>query len=72
MKDSAIQSLKSQANTELAKTDWYIVRKCDTGAEIPTDISDARAAIRTAVDTKEAEIKKLTSKAKIVEYDLSL
>ena len=72
MKDNAINNLKTQANTELAKTDWYIVRKCDTGAEIPTDISDARAAIRTAVDTKEAEIKKLTSKAKIVEYDLSL
>ena len=72
MKDSAIQNLKSQANTELAKTDWYIVRKADTGAEIPTDISDARAAIRSTVDTKEAEIKKLTSKAKVVEYDLSL
>ena len=72
MKDSAIQSLKSQANSELAKTDWYIVRKCDTGTEIPTEISDARAAIRTKVDTKEEEIKKLTSKAKVVEYDLSL
>ena len=72
MKDNAINNLKTQANTELAKTDWYIVRKCDTGAEIPTDISDARTAIRTAVDTKEAEIKKLTSKAKVVEYDLSL
>ena len=72
MKDSAIQSLKSQANSELAKTDWYIVRKCDTGTEILTEISDARAAIRTKVDTKEEEIKKLTSKAKVVEYDLSL
>ena len=72
MKDSAIQSLKSQANSELAKTDWYIVRKCDTGTEIPTEISDARAALRTKVDTKEEEIKKLTSKAKVVEYDLSL
>ena len=67
-----IKSLKSQANSELAKTDWYIVRKADTGAEIPQDIIDARAALRTKVDTKEEEIKKLTSKAKVVEYDLSL
>jgi hypothetical protein len=72
MKDAAIKSLKSQANSKLAVTDWYVVRKCDTGAEIPQDIIDARAAIRTTVDTKEAEIKKLTSKAKVVEYDLSL
>ena len=72
MKDVAIQNLKSLANSELAITDWYVVRKADTGAEIPQDIIDARAAIRAAVETKEAEIKKLTSKAKVVEYDLSL
>ena len=72
MKDNAIKSLKSQANTKLAQTDWYVVRKADTGTEIPQNIIDTRASIRTAVDTKEAEIKKLTSKAKIVEYDLSL
>ena len=72
MKDSAIQSLKSQANSKLAQTDWYVVRKADTGTEIPQDIIDARTAIRTAVETKEAEINALTSKAKVVEYDLSL
>tara|TARA_R100000773_G_C4193893_1_gene98767 strand:- start:128 stop:583 length:456 start_codon:yes stop_codon:yes gene_type:complete len=72
MKENAVKNLKSQANSELAKTDWYVVRKCDTGAEIPQDIIDARAAIRTKVDNKEEEIKKLTSKAKVVEYDLSL
>ena len=64
MKENAIKGLKSQANNELAKTDWYIVRKADTGTEIPTDISDARAAIRTAVETKEAEIKKTNIKSK--------
>ena len=72
LKTRLIRTIKQQAAGELQKTDWYIVRKADTDAEIPTDISDARAAIRTAVDTKEAEIKKLTSKAKVVEYDLSL
>ena len=72
MKDNAIKSLKSQANSKLAQTDWYIVRKADTGAEIPQDIIDARAAIRTAVNTKEAEIDALTSKAKVVEYNISL
>ena len=72
MKDAAIKSLKSQANSKLAQTDWYVVRKADTGTEIPQDIIDARTAIRTAVETKEAEINALTSKAKVVEYDLNL
>ena len=72
MKEDAIKSLKSQANTKLAETDWYIVRKADTGAEIPQNIIDTRASIRSTVETKEAEINALTTKAKIVEYDLSL
>tara|TARA_R100000773_G_scaffold37052_1_gene32108 strand:+ start:645 stop:1100 length:456 start_codon:yes stop_codon:yes gene_type:complete len=72
MKENAVKSLKSQANTKLAETDWYIVRKADTGAEIPQNIIDTRASIRSTVETKEAEINALTTKAKIVEYDLSL
>ena len=33
----------------LAETDWYVVRKFETGAAIPQDILDARAAARAAI-----------------------
>jgi hypothetical protein len=33
----------------LSKTDWYAIRKFETGIEIPQDILDARAAARAAI-----------------------
>ena len=33
----------------LAGTDWYVVRKFETGAAIPQEILDARAAARAAI-----------------------
>tara|TARA_R110000803_G_scaffold79057_3_gene144473 strand:+ start:3527 stop:3832 length:306 start_codon:yes stop_codon:yes gene_type:complete len=33
----------------LADTDWYVIRKADTGTAVPTDIVDARAAARLRV-----------------------
>jgi hypothetical protein len=33
----------------LAQTDWYSIRKFETGIEIPQDILDARAAARAAI-----------------------
>jgi hypothetical protein len=33
----------------LAKTDWYVIRRSDTGVAIPQDILDARASARAAI-----------------------
>ncbi len=33
----------------LASTDWYVIRKQETGVEIPQDILEARAAARAAI-----------------------
>ena len=33
----------------LAETDWYVVRKYETGVAIPQEILDARAAARAAI-----------------------
>ena len=33
----------------LADTDWYVIRKADTGTAVPTDILDARAAARLLI-----------------------
>lgn len=38
-----------RARNYLAETDWYVVRKMETGAEIPQEILDARSAARLSV-----------------------
>lgn len=72
LKEQKIANLKANANSKLAETDWYIIRNADTGDAIPSDITDARAAIRTSVATKESEINAKTTKAQVVQYDISL
>jgi hypothetical protein len=72
MKTNKIANLKTNANSKLAETDWYIIRKNDDGTAVPADITTARAAIRTAVGTKETEINALTEKSAVVLYDINL
>ena len=67
-----LQLLRQFRNAKLAETDWYIIRNADTGDAVPSDITDARAAIRTSVATKESEINAKTTKAQVVQYDISL
>ena len=38
------------AQKYLKDTDWYVVRKADTGKAIPSDISTKRAEARTTID----------------------
>jgi len=72
MKTNKIANLKVNANNKLAETDWYIIRKNDDGTAVPADITTARAAVRTAVGTKETEINALTEKSAVVLYDINL
>lgn len=72
MKTAKIANLKANANSKLAETDWYIIRKNDDGTAVPADITTARAAVRTAVGTKETEINALNEKSAVVLYDINL
>mgnify|MGYP003120222943 FL=1 len=72
MKTNKIANLKANANSKLAETDWYIIRNNDDGTAVPADITTARAAVRTAVGTKETEINALTEKSAVVLYDINL
>jgi hypothetical protein len=56
LKYSLIQTVKSQAATELSKTDWYIVRKADAGTAVPSAITTHRAAVRTKCASQETQI----------------
>jgi len=71
LKEQKIANLKSLYNTELAKTDWYIIR-AQEGVAAPQEVLDARAALRTDCATKEAEINAKTTKKAVVSYSLNL
>ena len=47
LKTVKIRNIKLQAASELARTDWYIVRKADAGTAIPSAVTTYRAAVRT-------------------------
>ena len=72
MKADKIANLKANANRELAKTDWIIVRDTELGNTTAQSTLDDRAAIRTNCATKESEINAKTTKAQVVQYDISL
>ena len=72
MKADKIANLKANANRELAKTDWIIVRDTELGNTTAQSTLDDRAAIRTSLQTKEGEINAKTTKAQVVQYDISL
>ena len=72
LKTQKIANLKANANSKLAETDWVIVRDTELGNTTDQDILDDRAAIRTSCNTKEGEINAKTTKAQVVQYDISL
>ncbi len=72
LKTRQINHLKSLANSKLQETDWYIIRKAELDTEIPSDITSARAAIKSTVETKESEISALTKKGDLVIYDINI
>ena len=56
LKTVLIKTLKSQAAGILQDTDWYIVRKADTGTAVPSAITTHRAAVRTKAAEMETAI----------------
>ena len=69
LKTKRINHFKSQVNSELAKTDWYVIRKTDNNDAIPSDVQTARTDLRTQSATVENEINALTTKKEVVLYD---
>ena len=61
LKWNAVQTVKTQAAGLLQPTDWYVVRKSETGAEIPTEVLTYREAVRTASNAIEAAIEACTT-----------
>ena len=69
IKAKEITNFKARIGSELSKTDWYIIREADNGADVPAEVVDARVALRELSDTVESEINALTTKKKVKTYD---
>jgi hypothetical protein len=71
LKTGRINHFKSIVNSELQKTDWYIIRSVDNGDDVPSIITDERAELRSQADTVESEINALTTKQEVMQYDFA-
>ena len=69
LKEQQINGFKNLVESELNKTDWYIIRNQETGAAIPADVTSARQALRDQADTVESEINSKTTKEAVMSYD---
>ena len=56
LKTKLIRQLKSDVKNELAKTDWYVVRKTEEDTAIPSTITNHRKAVRTKQASMETSI----------------
>ena len=65
LKTKKIRALKQRAASELANTDWYVVRKADAGTAVPSAITNHRAAVRTKCAEMETAISNATNAAAI-------
>lgn len=50
LKSNLIAQAKQNANSQLAQTDWYVIRKAERGVDIPADVVAKRAAILAECD----------------------
>ena len=65
LKTRKIRIIKKQAASELARTDWYIVRKADADTAIPSAITNHRAAVRTKCAQMETAVTNASNTAAI-------
>jgi hypothetical protein len=70
LKEQKIANLKHLYNSELAKTDWIIIRDQELGNTTDQTILDDRAQLRTDCSTHETSINAKTTKASVVDYEL--
>ena len=61
LKSQWIAQAKATANSQLASTDWLVIRKAERDVAIPSDVVAARAKIIADCTAKEAAITAATS-----------
>ena len=61
LKSQWIAQVKAAANSQLAATDWMVIRKAERGVDIPAEVVAERQAIIANCAAKEAAISACTS-----------
>lgn len=61
LKSQKISISKQQTAGLLAKTDWYVTRKADTGTAIPQEVQDFRTNVRAVSNQQETQINACTT-----------
>lgn len=61
LKSTWIAQIKSAANSQLASTDWMVIRKAERDVAIPAEVVTARNAIIANCTAKEAAISACTT-----------
>jgi len=56
LKSQWIAQIKASANSQLASTDWMVIRKAERDVAIPADVATARAAIIADCTAKETAV----------------
>jgi len=69
LKKQQINGFKNLVESELNKTDWYIVRNQEIDADIPVDVTSSRQTLRDQANIVETEINALTTKKAVMTYD---
>jgi len=69
LKTKRINHFKSMVNSKLQKTDWYVIRKSDSGDAVPESVTTDRATLRTQSATVETEINALNTKKEVILYN---
>lgn len=67
LKSQWIAQVKSAANSQLASTDWMVIRKAERDVAIPSDVVTARNAIIADCTAKEAAINACTTIDALIE-----
>ena len=70
LKAQKISNLKSVYKSKLGETDWIIIRDKELENTTEQSVLDARAALRTECEIKEAGINSLKSKQDVAKYIL--
>ena len=68
LKQYWISTAKAGAASLLLQSDWYVVRRSDTGDEIPAEVITSRAEIREYCDSREVTIASFETVEELAAY----
>ena len=66
LKSGKIKEVKHTANTLLAPTDWYVIRKYENDVIMPSNVVDFRAGVKAECNRLETEITACTTVEELI------